>query len=331
MIIGFLGKGGSGKTTLATLWTKYLLNKSKNTEDKVDIVYAIDNDYNMDFKYNLTKLYYKNDMFDDVNQHDLINSNKSDTDSKNDIGDGYDINNMNYIGQSLQEIFQEIAITATSQMVEFEDNEFLFSIYPKDKITKKYSVDLNQKLMLAASGPNTDDIMYGASCSHSLTTPLKVYLPLLQTQKGQFVIVDEKAGTDGVGTGVTTGFNMAVVVAEATEHGIKAAKQIISMLSFYNTPFVIVINKIRKITDINSLTESFVDYLAPFYENTQEIKNKIFYFALDEKNIDFELSKDNEIEFDKIYKFANQITDNRLKRTKERIQKTKEYINNNKS
>lgn len=298
MIIGFLGKGGSGKTTLATLWTKYLLGKDVKDVKKV---YAIDNDHNMDLKYNLMNLYNKD--------------NGGDKD-------------MNYIGQSLQEIFEKIAISATSQVAEFEDEEYLFDIDNKDNITKKYSIDLGDRLMLAASGPSGDDILYGSKCSHSLTTPLKVYLPLLKVGNGEFVVVDEKAGTDGVGTGVTTGFNMAVVVAEATEHGVKAAKQIIHMLRFYNTPFVIVINKVRDNTNTNVLIKSFIDEFSPFYENIEDFKSKIFEFRLDEQNIDFNLSHENVMEFDRIYSIAISLNDDRLKRTKERIFKSKEYIEN---
>ena len=45
-IIGFLGKGGSGKSTMSTLLTKYLLETGNK-------VLAIDADHNMDFSFNM--------------------------------------------------------------------------------------------------------------------------------------------------------------------------------------------------------------------------------------------------------------------------------------
>lgn len=46
MKIGFVGKGGSGKSTLSTLFVKYLEGQNKT-------VLAVDADYNMDLTNNL--------------------------------------------------------------------------------------------------------------------------------------------------------------------------------------------------------------------------------------------------------------------------------------
>jgi len=155
-------------------------------------------------------------------------------------------------------------------------------------------------------------------CSHGLTTPLKVYLPLLKLNENEFVIVDEKAGTDGVGTGVTTGFNLALVVAEATPHGIKSAKQIISMLKFFNTPFVVAINKIR-----NTEIENNYKDLDKEFENTNALA--ILHFDLDFKVLDLELSENYKKEFTKLFEISKNINDDRIKRTKERIKRQEKF------
>ena len=290
MIIGFLGKGGSGKTSLATLFTKYLIDKNNFLKDEEvfkdgNKVLALDNDHNMDFKFNL----------------------------------GFE-EEMNYIGQSLEEIFETIAIKATKDVANVQDEDYYFNLSPLDDLTKKYSVKLKENLFLMVSGPHTDDMMYGNRCSHALTTPLKVYLPLLKLRDGEYVIVDEKAGTDGVGTGVTTGFNLAVVVAEATVHGVKSAKQIIKMLHFYNTPYVILINKIRD--------EKLVNIYKNEFEDTKALG--ILFFKLDFAMLDLDLNEDFKKEFEKLFNIIKSLSDDRKERTRERIKKQEDFNKLNK-
>lgn len=202
MIIGFLGKGGSGKTTLATLFIKHLLSEGRN-------VLAVDADHNMD-------------LTDNFGQESLPN----------------------YIGQAYSDILTYLNINSPRSVLE-KDLENYFSMSPMDSVTELYSIPLQEKLRLMVVGPHTEAMMYGSGSSHILVQPLRIYLPYLKLKKNEAVVVDEKAGADGVGTGITVGFTTAVVVAEATRHGLKAAKQISKMLKFYNTPHVFVLNKVR--------------------------------------------------------------------------------------
>ncbi len=266
MIIGFLGKGGSGKTTLATLFTKHLL-ATGNT------VLAIDNDHNMDFKYNL----------------------------------GHE-DEMNYIGQSLPEIFEAMNIKNTKEMISIED-EYMFSISPLDALTEKYSVVLSDdKLRLMVAGPHTKQMMDGLQCSHGLTVPLKAYLPFLKLNENEYCVVDEKAGTDGVGTGITTGWNAAVVVAEATPHGVKSAKQIIGMLKFYNTPYAVIINKVRDETELEN-------YKSEFNCST------IIDFKFDMNAYDLKLEDEYKVKFDILKSWLDKLADDRRARTKVRVER----------
>jgi CO dehydrogenase maturation factor len=205
MIIGFLGKGGSGKSTLSHNFIKHL------EQDNLRVL-AIDADHNMDLAYKIAN-----------------------TDS------------LPFFGSSLSELKELSGLTSDehySKAVE-KNSTKLFSLSPKDTYTQKYSLEASPLVSLMTAGPHNDTILSGNTCSHSLFTPLKVYLPLLSLNEGEFVVVDEKAGADGASSGVAKHFTHAVVVTEPTEYSIKTAKQIIDLLRAQNIPFVIAGNKIQ--------------------------------------------------------------------------------------
>lgn len=237
MKIAFVGKGGSGKTTVSTLFTKYLHQNGAN-------VLAIDVDHNMDFMFNLG-----------VEQMD------------------------NYLGDAMPDLLDYCGLGDGS---DYRDalgkgkDEIIFKINPKDKFTKKYTKTLDDNLSLMAAGPHTEKIFSDEACSHILGTPLKVYLPYLNLGEDDFVILDEKAGADGVGTGISKGLDVAVLVVEPTKYGIKAAKQISAILDRFNIAYIYVINKLYEEAEIEAVTKemgsepSAIFYAGKEYSNVSE-------------------------------------------------------------
>ncbi|MES2216421.1 MAG: AAA family ATPase [Patescibacteria group bacterium] len=204
MKIAFLGKGGSGKSTMATAFVKELRARGIR-------VLAIDADHNMDLSYNLgaePSLFLGNDP-ELIKEH--AGSARTDT----------------YL--NVLKIAKEKGIT--------------FRIAPADEYTASVSIELEDGLRLITAGPHTDRVRSQEYCSHSLAAPLKVYLPLLQLNPNEAVVIDERAGTDPVATGILSGVDLAVIVREPTVNSARVAEQIRRELELAGIPHLIVDNK----------------------------------------------------------------------------------------
>jgi CO dehydrogenase maturation factor len=262
MIIGVLGKGGTGKSTISTILIKSLA--------KQGVVLGIDADHNMDLTYNFgnPEINYIAGSFIEAKKH---------------------------IGIEPEIPFKEVFKGNTSQT--------FFSLSPLDKYTKKYIKEISSNIFLMSSGPQTDAVLYDESCSHSLFSSLKVYLPLLKLGMNESVVVDEKAGADGVTTGIVTGFNVALIVVEATEHSVKVAEQIAGYLKFFKTPYEFVVNKYQK----NSIKNNIFDTLS---------KSPLVYFEFNSNPLE-----ENEFSEDILNQLKEKyIEDTRYIRTKEKLE-----------
>lgn len=259
MIIGFLGKGGSGKSTCATLMTKFLHNTGST-------VLAIDADHNMDLIYNL----------------------EIDTAKIKPIG-GTFLPLRESLGISLEE---KTDLIFTNQIP-----KKIFSLNPADKYTEEHAFKLKDNLFCMMSGPQNENVLYGSHCSHSLAAPLKIYLPLLDLKDNEFVVVDEKASVDAVSTGIPTGFDLAIICAEPKEHSIRVASQIKELLNWYDVPYKTILNKTKSISDIEFFEKSFgnkPDFIINIKEDTLDLdesntktleKIKEYLIELKNKNI----------------------------------------------
>ncbi len=262
MIIGFLGKGGSGKSTVSTKCAKYFHQKGFS-------VLAIDADHNMDLSYNLGAP-----------------------------------ETMNYIGtEGVADLYEHIASEEKKIRSILEKAQgTLFSLKEKDAYTKKYTTRTNSGIEIMSAGPQNERVFRGDNCSHSLASPLKIFLPLLKVEDNEVVVVDEKASVDAVTTGIPCGFHLAVIVVEPAIHSIKAGKQIAEALTLYEVPYIFVGNKIR-----NNEDRKYIEAELPS-----------FGFI----DIDFDQNQTNEELFKKIHNFGKSITsegDKRLARAQKRF------------
>lgn len=248
MIIGFLGKGGSGKSTLSTHFVQFCHANEKT-------VLAIDADHNLDLTHNLLTAFGHNPQA-----------------------------TIPYFGDSLGQLTERLDPTGSgrhySEHFLATPTETRFSLAPLDPYLSTFTSPITNKLRLMSAGPHTEQILRGDSCSHSLFTPLKVLLPLLTLRTNEIAIIDEKAGRDGAGTGVTTGFTLAVVCVEPTPHSIKAANQIAELLEYYETPYLFLMNKVKDVataeTTAKDLKASPFGHIPLTDEFSSEIVRAIF-------------------------------------------------------
>lgn len=230
MKIGFVGKGGSGKSTLSTLFVKYLESIGAH-------VLAVDADYNMDLTNNLRAP--KDMKYIGAGMQDVYSF----------IQKGYDNNHVH--GPQCKHS-HDVIVTPE------------FSLFPIDEVTKKYSTQINAQVRIMSAGPITQAMMQSQSCNHELIEALKIYLPFLKLKDNEYVVIDERAGIDGLSTGVTSGFDVAVVVVEATENSMRVGKQITDLLDFFGTRYLFLLNKV-------SNEDKEVDMFMDFYKNSPDI------------------------------------------------------------
>ncbi len=213
MVIGFLGKGGSGKTTVATRFTEALLREGRQ-------VLAIDADHNMDLLFNLAA----------------------------DRAEGFP-----YLGEAGEAFAAAIGLAPRETYLRRLARGGLptFSCAPADPFTARYAPEIRPGLRLMVAGPHTEAVQHGTVCSHVLAAPLKVYLPCLAVAEHEAVVIDSTAGMDMVGSGIVAGMDLVYIVTEPTVHATKTAKQIAAGLAWSGTPHVFVLNKVQYPTQVD--------------------------------------------------------------------------------
>jgi len=221
------------------------------------------------------------------------------------------------LSESLKDIQTFIQLPENSKYSEafLNEVEARFTLSPIDTVVNTYSTRVKEGLYLMAAGPQTDTVLYGKACSHSLTTALKVYLPLLNLKENEMVVVDEKAGADGVTTGIVTGIDVGVIVCEPALHSIKTAEQIADLMNFYDTPYVFVGNKVSDSEDKDFIEKELGCAPAVYLMQSSGVKRNPSDLVMEWQD-----------ELEEIIKVAHTLNkNNRLERTKTKFARNHEF------
>ena len=158
MKIAFVGKGGSGKSSVSWLTVKTI-------EDMGSSVLAIDADHNMDLTSNLG-----------LNPDTTPLMHKTEEEFMRITG-----------------VLEEGKVSG----VLTKDTSTLpsFTTTPKDSYTASISTIVSDNISLINIGLGAPDVMFSGKCAHGLSGPLKYYLGLLD-EKEDLGVIDSVEGVD---------------------------------------------------------------------------------------------------------------------------------------
>lgn len=218
MKIAFVGKGGSGKTTLSSLFVRYLAARGLP-------VVAIDAD---------------------INQHmaDALGASQPPA-----LG-GHLAEIKDYLRGSNPRIGSASVMVKTTPP---GGGSRLLRLGGPDPV-HDLSVQAPCGARLMATGPFGEDDL-GVTCYHSKTGAVELYLNHLSDGPGEYVVVDCTAGAESFASGMFTRFDLTVLVAEPTRKGVGVYRQWRRYASGYDVAVAVAGNKVQSGADVDFLRE----------------------------------------------------------------------------
>jgi CO dehydrogenase maturation factor len=186
MKIAFVGKGGSGKSSISWLVIKTL-------EDMGASILAIDADHNMDLTSNLGL---------DPETTVLMRT----TDK-----------------EFMEKTLTSCDGTCDAKNSNHEHHLPTFSL--EDSYTQSITTNISKNLNLINIGLGSPDVLFTSTCAHGLSGPLKYYLGLLN-EKDAWVVIDSVAGADMLNYGLYAGIDAVIGIVEPHRNSIKVFEQI---------------------------------------------------------------------------------------------------------
>jgi CO dehydrogenase maturation factor len=233
MKIAFVGKGGSGKTTLSSLFVRHLVAAGAP-------VVAIDAD---------------------INQHlgAALGLDEAEAAGLPAMGEHLPLIKDHLRGTNPRIASAEQMIKTTppgegSRLLRVREDNPVY-----DACARTVELD-GGAVRLMVTGPFTDADL-GVACYHSKTGAVELCLNHLVDSRDEYVVVDMTAGSDSFASGMFTRFDITFLVAEPTRKGVSVYRQYKEYARDFGVTLKVVGNKVQGPDDLDYLREQVGDDL----------------------------------------------------------------------
>ncbi|MDA0638444.1 ATP-binding protein [Nonomuraea sp. MCN248] len=235
MRVAFVGKGGSGKTTLSALFARYLASRGAP-------VVAIDADINQ----HLALVLGLDRPPEPLGAHlaeikDLLR------------GDNPRI-------PSADVMVKTTPPGRGSRLLRFPD----LAAY-------EHAVTTSEGIRLMATGPFEEGDL-GVACYHSKVGAVELLLNHLVDGPGEYVVVDMTAGSDSFASGLFTRFDLTFLVVEPTRQGVGVYRQYRDYAADYGVALAVVGNKVHGPSDVEFLRAHTGPDLLTWMEHSAAVR-----------------------------------------------------------
>ncbi|GHG60672.1 ATP-binding protein [Streptomyces griseocarneus] len=245
MKIAFVGKGGSGKTTLSSLFIRHL------AAEQVPVI-AVDAD---------------------INQHlgAALGLDEAESAALPAMGARLPLIKEFLRGSNPRITSAETMIKTTppgegSRLLRVREDNPVY-----EACARTVRLDDEAAVRLMVTGPFNDSDL-GVACYHSKVGAVELCLNHLVDGPGEYVVVDMTAGSDSFASGMFTRFDMTFLIAEPTRKGVSVYRQYKEYARDFGVGLKVVGNKVQGPDDLDFLRAEVGDDLLTTFGHSDWVR-----------------------------------------------------------